>query len=199
MKKNIPEFKMLQSAHESLMNEDAIAMAQMYSCYEIAGIIMGVTAAPIDSTVDEWMPMIFSSEAQPNFKTSSLAVDFATAAIEFFNACKVCYQNAVSPIPVFTFPSLQDENEFADALTHGITEFDEEWDAIFTTDDSEEPCEEFGVHFTLLLLLQKLGISEENESADFVASLKDLPDQTEIKEAIPALIAQLGFIGSQHK
>ena len=159
---------------------------------EMLGFISAIAASPEPLDLQQWFPYLWT-QGEPLFSHEALAVDFAGAALQFYEACLVNYQQA-KPLLLATELWLDEYQEvteqgiaFASGYLSGFHNTEESWQTLNLTPGSEPEQ----LLQTSMLLLSKMATPNSNDP-QMQALFVQLPGMQEIVSSLPLLLSALG-------
>lgn len=159
---------------------------------EVLGFICAIAASPEPLDLQVWFPYLWA-QGEPLFSHEALAVDFACAALQFYEDCLVNYQQAI-PLILPTDLWLNEYQEvteqgiaFASGYLSGFHNIEESWQTLNLTPGSEPQQ----LLQTSMLLLSKMATVNSNDP-QMQALFLQLPDVQEIIRSLPSLLSALG-------
>ncbi|MGB5446901.1 MAG: UPF0149 family protein [Psychromonas sp.] len=165
---------------------------------QMLGFICAISAAPIEQELQAWLPYLWADGQTPSFSNEQLAIDFASAATQFYNTCYASYQQK-SPLVLPTAQWLNESSQlteqgesFALGYLSGFEHIEETWQTVWI--EPESSLEQ--ILQTTTLLLNKLA----NPSADdpqLLSLFAQLPEVQEIVSSLPLLLTTLGYLSLQ--
>jgi yecA family protein len=168
--------------------------------HEILGFICAISCAPAPLELQEWLPQLWKKGVSPTFSQQQLAIDFATAVLQFHDDCLAHFQQATTlhlPTELWLDQSSQitDNGQyFAVGYLSGFHCIEDSWNntEIEAGSDFEQVLQ------TTTLLLSKVA-NPDNNAPEMQSLFSQLPDFNEIVTSLPMLISTLGFFSLQVK
>ncbi|MCW8996437.1 MAG: UPF0149 family protein [Psychromonas sp.] len=160
---------------------------------EMLGIICVIAASPEPLELQDWFPQLWKQGSAPSFASETLAVDFASAALQFYENCLLNYQQS-TPLILPVEQWLNEEQQvtdtgiaFASAYLSGFEHVKDGWQRLNVAPESEAAQ----LLQTTMLLLSKMATPDSNDQ-QMQALFRQLPDMQEIVAALPQLLSALG-------
>lgn len=165
---------------------------------QMLGFICAVSAAPTQLELQDWLPCLWAEGRTPSFSNEQLAVEFATAGMQFYDACLTSYQQSIA----LTLPTQRWINEsleiteqgrrFAFGYLSGFQSVEEIWQNIGM------PKEGTLVQLlqTTTLLLSKI-TNPSGDDPHMLTVFNQLPEMDEIVSSLPLLLSTLGHFSLQ--
>lgn len=165
---------------------------------QILGFICAISAAPTQLELQDWLPCLWAEGQAPSFSNEQLAVEFATAAMQFYDACLSCYQEPVAlrlPTKGWINESLQITGQgrsFACGYLAGFQSVEEIWQNIEMAEGGtlEQLLQ------TSTLLLSKMA-NPSNDDPHMLTVFNQLPEMDEIISSLALLLSTLGHFSLQ--
>ncbi|HEY5715681.1 MAG TPA: UPF0149 family protein [Psychromonas sp.] len=165
---------------------------------QMLGFICAICSAPEQVDLQQWLPYLWTEGQAPSFSNEQLAIDFATAARQFYDACLANYKQA---IPLL-LPTSQWLNEFlqvtekgrnfALGYLSGFQHVEQNWlDVWIEPESSLEQLLQ-----TTTLLLSKMANSA-GDDPQLLSLFAQLPEVEEIVSSLPLLLSTLGHLSLQ--
>ncbi|WP_372882661.1 UPF0149 family protein [Psychromonas sp.] len=165
---------------------------------QMLGFICAVCSAPVELELQEWLPYLWNEDQTPSFSNEQLAVDFAAATTQFYDACLAGCQQA-SPLLLPTSLWLNESSQlteqgksFAIGYLSGFQHVEEIWQNIWI-----EPASSLEqILQTTTLLLGKLA-NPATDDPQLLNLFEQLPQADEIVASLPLLLSTLGHLSAQ--
>jgi len=168
--------------------------------HEMLGFICAISSSPESLELQEWLPHLWKQGVSPTFSQQQLAVDFASAVIQFYDACIAQYQQATALL----LPTEQWLDEYSQITGQGINfaigylsgfhHVEQCWDSV----NIESGSEFEQILQTTTLLLSKVA-APNTDDPQMQDLFNQLPQFNEIAASLPLLISTLGFLALQVK
>jgi len=165
---------------------------------QILGFICAISAAPAQLELQDWLPGLWAEGQTPSFSNEQLAVEFATAAMQFYDACLSSYQEPIAltlPTQGWINESLEITEQgrhFAFGYLSGFQSVEDIWQNIGM--EAEGPLEQ--LLQTTTLLLSKIA-NPAGDDPQMLAVFNQLPEMDEIVSSLPLLLSTLGHFSLQ--
>lgn len=165
---------------------------------QILGFICAISAAPIQLELQDWLPGLWADGQTPSFSNEQLAVEFATAAMQFHDACLSSYQEPIAlalPTQGWINESLQITEQgrhFAFGYLSGFQSVEDIWLNIGMA--KEGALEQ--LLQTSTLLISKMA-NPAGDDPQMLAVFDQLPEMDEIVASLPLLLSTLGHFSLQ--
>ncbi|MFT6925070.1 MAG: yecA family protein [Psychromonas sp.] len=165
---------------------------------QMLGFICAISASPVQLELQDWLPGLWAEGQTPSFSNEQLAVEFATAAMQFYDACFTGYQQSaalVLPTQDWINESLQitaQGRHFACGYLSGFQHVEEIWQTIGMTEEGTLAQ----LLQTTTLLLSKMADNGDDQ-AQMLAVYNQLPEMDEIVSSLPLLLSTLGHFSLQ--
>jgi hypothetical protein len=157
------------------------------------GFICVTAASPEPLDLQEWFPNLWNQGRTPSFNSETVAVDFASAVLQFYENCLLNYQQS-TPLILPTELWLNEQQEvtkqgivFASACLAAFQDREESWQNLNLAPESEAGQ----LLQTTILLLSKMALSHSDDPQRQIL-FAQLPDMHEIVTALPQLLSALG-------
>lgn len=166
--------------------------------HQILGFICAISSTPVQLDVQDWLPGLWKDGQAPSFSNERLAIEFASASMQFYDACLSSYQQSTAlilPTQQWLNESLQITEQgrsFAFGYLSGFQSVEEIWQNILL--DPEGAFEQ--VVQTTTLLLSKMA-SPAGDDPKMLAVFNQLPEMNEIISSLPLLLSTLGHFSVQ--
>lgn len=165
---------------------------------EILGFICVIAASPESRELQDWFPFLWTHGQDPSFSSERLAVDFASAVLQFYKSCVLNYQQ-LKPLILPTELWLNEQQEetaqgmaFASGYLAGFHHIEADWQT-----EQLAPGSEGGQLLqTTILLLSKMAAAESHEP-QMQELFEQLPGLPEIVSSLPSLLTALGNYSAQ--
>jgi yecA family protein len=166
--------------------------------HQILGFICAISSTPVQLDVQDWLPCLWADGCIPSFSNEQLAVEFASASMQFYDACLSSYQQSTAlllPTEQWLNASLhitEQGRSFAFGYLSGFQSVAEIWQNI--TMEPEGAFEQ--VVQTTTLLLSKMA-NPAGDDPQMQAVFNQLPEMREIISSLPLLLSTLGHFSMQ--
>lgn len=165
---------------------------------QILGFICAISAAPIQLELQDWLPGLWADGQTPSFSNERLAVEFATAAMQFYDACLSSYQEPIAltlPTQGWINESLEITGQgrsFAFGYLAGFQSVEDIWQNIEMAEGGslEQLLQ------TSTLLLSKIA-NPAGDDPHMLTVFNQLPEADEIISSLPLLLSTLGHFSLQ--
>ena len=165
---------------------------------QMLGVICAMCSAPAQLDVQDWLPHLWPEGQSPSFSNEQLAIDFAAASMQFYDACSLHYQQA-TPLVLPTSQWLNESLEisangrhFAVGYLSGFQHVEATWQNIVIQPESS--LEQ--ILQTTTLLLSKIA-SPAGDDPQLLSLFNQLPEMDEIVSSLPLLLSTLGHLLTQ--
>jgi len=166
--------------------------------HQILGFICAACGAPAQLELQDWLPALWAEGRTHSFTNEQLAIDFATASMQFHDACLASYRQS-TPLVLPTRQWLNESLEitesgrsFALGYLSGFRHVEEIWKTIWI-----EPAGSLEqILQTATLLLSKVA-NPSGDDPQMQALFKQLPEMDEIVSSLPLLLSTLGHLSVQ--
>lgn len=162
---------------------------------QMLGVICAISAAPTQLELQDWLPCLWAEDQTPSFSNEPLAVEFATACMQFYNACLTSYQQSTAlrlPTQKWINESLE-ITEQGRSFALGYLSFFQSVEP--NTGIAQETALE-QLSQTTTLLLSKMS-NPDNNDPQMSALFNQLPEMDEIVSSLPLLLSTLGHFSLQ--
>lgn len=162
---------------------------------EMLGFLCIIAASPEPLDMQDWFPYLWKQGKAPSFNSETLAVDFASAVLHFYENCLLNYQQSKPLIlPIELWLNAQQEITeqgiaFACGFLAGFQHSEANWQNLNLLPGSESGQ----LLQTTILLLSKMAMPNSDEP-QMQALFAQLPDMQEIVTALPQLLSALGKV-----
>ncbi|PKH03161.1 YecA family protein [Psychromonas sp. MB-3u-54] len=162
---------------------------------QMLGVICAVSAAPTQLDLQDWLPCLWAEGQTPSFSNEQLAVEFAAAGMQFYDACLTGYQQSIAlmlPTQRWINKSLEiteQGSRFALGYLSGFQSIEQNIEIV------EEGKLEQLLQTTTLLLSKIANPSGDNP--DMLTLFNQLPEMDEIVSSLPLLLGTLGHFSLQ--
>jgi yecA family protein len=162
---------------------------------QMLGVICAISAAPSQLDLQDWLPCLWAEGQTPSFSNEQLAVEFATAGMQFYDACLTRYQESIA----LTLPTQRWINESLEITEQG-SHFALGYLSGFQSIEQHIEIVEEGKLEQLLqtttLLLSKIA-NPSGDNPDMLTLFNQLPEMDEIVSSLPLLLGTLGHFSLQ--
>ena len=162
------------------------------------GFICAISSAPIQLELQDWLPGLWADGQTPSFSNEQLAVEFATAGMQFYDACLSSYQEPIAltlPTQGWINESLEITEQgrhFAFGYLSGFQSVEDIWQNIaMAKEGSLEQLLQ-----TSTLLISKMA-DPAGDDPQMLAVFNQLPEMDEIISSLPLLLSTLGHFSLQ--
>lgn len=164
---------------------------------EMLGFICVMAASPEPLELQDWFPYLWKQESEPSFSSETLAVDFGSAVLQFYENCLLNYQQ-VKPLILPGECWLNEYQQvteqgiaFASGYLSGFHLTEESWQTLNLAPGSEPEQ----LLQTSMLLLSKMATPDSNDP-QMQALFVQLPGMQEIISSLPSLLSALGHFST---
>jgi yecA family protein len=162
---------------------------------QMLGFICAISAAPTQLDLQDWLPCLWAEGQTPSFSNEQLAVEFATAGMQFYDACLTGYQQSIA----LRLPTQRWINEWLEITEQG-SRFALGYLSGFQRVEPNIVMPEEGQLEQLLqtttLLLSKMA-NPSNDDPQMLTLFNQLPEMNEIVSSLPLLLGTLGHFSLQ--
>ncbi len=163
--------------------------------HEMLGVICAMAASPEPLELQQWFPCLWANGKEPSFSDEALAVDFASAVLQFYEHCLLHYrQGKALLLPEQCWLNQEQQvteqgRAFAAGYLSGFHYNEVNWQALNWPPGSEPEQ----LLQTSMLLLSKMA-NPESHDPQMQALFAQLPDMPEIIASLAQLLAVLGNV-----
>lgn len=192
---NTPTYTKIEALYKNTEINDNVK-----DLHEILGFICAISCAPTALELQDWLPQLWKKGVPPTFSQQQLAVDFATAVLQFNDDCLAHFEQATTlllPTEQWIDQSAQITEQgqyFAIGYLSGFHCIEDSWNntEIESGSDFEQVLQ------TTTLLLSKIA-NPDTDDPEMQNLFEQLPEFNEIVTSLPMLISTLGFFSLQVK
>jgi hypothetical protein len=162
---------------------------------QMLGIICAVSAAPTQLDLQDWLPCLWAEGQTPSFSNQQLAVEFAAAGMQFYDACLTGYQQSIAltlPTQRWINKSLEiteQGSRFALGYLSGFQSIEQNIEIV-------EEAKLVQLLQTTTLLLSKIA-HPNGDNPDMLTVFNQLPEMDEIVSSLPLLLGTVGHFSLQ--
>ncbi|ABM03142.1 yecA family protein [Psychromonas ingrahamii 37] len=162
---------------------------------QMLGFICAISASPTQLDLQDWLPCLWAEGLMPSFSNEQLAVEFATACMQFYDACLTGYQQSIAlvlPTQRWINESLEiteQGSRFASGYLSGFQSIEQNIEIV-----KEGTLEQ--LLQTATLLLSKI-TNPSGDNLEMLTLFNQLPEVDEIVSSLPLLLGTLGHFSLQ--
>lgn len=188
-KQNFPYQALIALCEIAEIKKNALDADQML------GFICAISANPSQLELQDWLPCLWAEGRSPSFSNEQLAVEFATAGMQFYDACLTSYEQSIA----LTLPTQRWINESLEITAQGRGFAFGYLSGFQSVEQNIEMAEEGKLEQllqTTTLLLSKMTNSSNNDP-QMLTLFNQLPEMDEIVSSLPLLLSTLGHYSLQ--